>query len=308
MVTTPYLLCLVSLLLSSPFVRADLPLVDFDRMGKVGLAGSFAGLDFFSNSSSVALDSTTSTLLVRSPDGALSRLASTNSGGSILAGCALGDTFYFAGSFSSIGNLSTNNVASYASSSASFAALGSSGPNGQVDALYCDPVQKKVWAGGSFTSPSQSVAVWDAGSSTWSAPPFGGLPGQVSSITTNSSQLSLFFSGSFVATFSNGSIPLNGTNNPNVPFSAGATPFSSSLVPVPLENAQTDASPASSDPQFSNISNIFCPSGADGPGHTWLARDGSRAVVTVRKFAFLSASGIRIGNTFQQNRGTTGFS
>ncbi|THH30948.1 hypothetical protein EUX98_g3263 [Antrodiella citrinella] len=294
MVTSPpcsSLLALVSLFLFSSVVRADLPVVDFNRMGKVGLAGSFAGLDFVSNTSSVALDPSTSTLLSRSSNGALTRLASTNSGGNILAGCALGDTFYFAGSFSSVGNLSAGNIASYASSSASFAALGSSGPNGQIDAIFCDP----------------SVAVWDAGSSTWSAAPFGGLQGQVSSITTNSSQASLFFSGSFTASFSNGSIPLNGTNNPNVPFSSGATPFSSSLVPVPLQNAQTDASPSSDNAQFSNVTNILCPSGPDGPGNTWLAGDGSKAVITVRKFSFLSASGIRIGNTFQQGRGTTAF-
>ncbi|TCD62606.1 hypothetical protein EIP91_006652 [Steccherinum ochraceum] len=277
-------------------------------MGKVGLAGSFAGLDFFSNTSAVAIDPSTSTILSRSPNGALTRLASTNSGGNVLAGCSLENTFYFAGSFSSVGNLSASNIASYAPSSGSFAALGSSGPNGQIDALYCDPLQRKVWAGGSFTSPAPSLAVWDVGSSSWSAPPFGGLQGQVSSITSNSSQTSLFFSGSFTASFSNNSIPLNGTNNPNVPFSSGATPFSSSLVPVPLQNAQIDASPASSDADFNNIANVLCPSGADGPGHTWLARDGSKAVVTVRKFSFLSASGIRIGNTFQQNRGTTGFS
>lgn len=300
------LLCLVSLFLFAPLARADLPLVDFDRMGKVGLAGSFAGLDFFSNSSAVTLDPSTSTLLSRSQNGALTRLASTNSGGNILAGCALDDTIYFAGSFSSIGNLTASNIASYASGS--FAALGTSGPNGQIDALYCDPVQRKIWAGGSFTSPAASLAVWDVGSSSWSAPPFGGLQGQVSSITSNASQASLFFSGSFVASFSNSSIPLNGTNNPNVPPSAGASPFSSSLVPVPLQNAQVDASPASSDAEFNNINNILCPAGADGPGHSWLARDGSRAQITVRKFSFLSASGIRIGNTFQQGRGTTGFS
>ncbi|KAH8083815.1 cortical protein marker for cell polarity-domain-containing protein [Cristinia sonorae] len=303
----PRLLSLVSLLLLSPFVIADLPLIDYDRMGKVGLAGSFAGLDFFTNSSSITVDPSTSTLLSRSPEGALTRLASSNSGGSIVAGCTLGDAYYFAGSFSSIGNLTASNIASYALSSGSFAALGSSGPNGQIDVLYCDSVQQKVWAGGSFTSPAQAIAVWDVKSSTWSAPPFGGLQGTVNSITTNSSQASLFFAGSFTTSFSNGSVSLNGTSNPRLPPSTGATPFSSSLVPVPLQNAEVDASPSSDDSQFSNISNIFCPAGDDGPGNTWLARDGSKAFITVRKFSFLSASGIRIGNTFQDGHGTTGF-
>ncbi|KAI9067122.1 hypothetical protein FKP32DRAFT_1588934 [Trametes sanguinea] len=292
-------------------VSASSPLVDFDRMGKVGLAGAFAGLDVVSNSSSVTFDPSTASLLARSADGSLSKVASTNAGGSILAGCAIGDVYYVAGNFSSIGGTSASNIASYSTSSGSFSALGSNGPNGVVRALYCDASRKQVWAGGQFSSPGASVAVWDTASSSWSAAPFGGLTGaaaEVFSITPNSSQSSLFFSGSFIASFGNGSIALNGTNNPNVPFSSGATPFSSSLVPVPLENASVDAGPSSSDSQFSNAQNILCPAGADGPGNTWLAADGNKAVITVRKFAFLTARGVRLGNTFLNGRGTTGFS
>jgi hypothetical protein len=290
---------------------AALPQVDFDRMGKVGLAGSFAGLDIFQNSSSATtLDPATSTLFSRSSAGALSDLASTNSGGSILAGCALGDIFYLAGSFSSIGSTSASNVASYTSSSGAFAALGSDGPNGEVNALFCDANNNQVWAGGLFTSPGLSVAVWDVKSSSWSKPPFSGLSGaeaRVLSITSNSSQSSIFFAGSFITSYQGSSVTLNSTNNPNVPFSAGATPFSSSLVPVPLADAQVDGGPSSLDPQFSNISNVLCPSGADGPGNTWFAADGITAVVTIRTFEAISASGVRLGNTFLAGRGTTAF-
>jgi hypothetical protein len=290
---------------------AALPQVDFDRMGKVGLAGTFAGLDIFQNSSSsAAFDPATSTLLSRSSAGALSYLASTNAGGSILAGCALGDLFYLAGSFSSIGSISANNIASYTPSSGAFAAVGSNGPNGEVNALFCDGNNNKVWAGGYFTSPGLSVAVWDVKSSSWSKPPFSGLSGaeaRVLSITSNASQSSIFFAGSFVTSYQGSAVALNDTNNPNVPFSAGATPFSSSLVPVPLADAQVDGGPSSSDPQFSNITNVLCPSGADGPGNTWFAADGITAVVTVRTFQAISASGIRLGNTFLAGRGTTAF-
>ncbi|KAF9050968.1 hypothetical protein BDZ89DRAFT_1056874 [Hymenopellis radicata] len=289
-------------LLFSHAVLASLPLVDFDRMGKVGLAGTFAGLDFFQNSS-FTYDSATSTLLSRSTDGQLSALASTNSGGRITAGCALDNVFYLAGSFSSIGSTSANNVASYTPSKSEFASLGSNGPNGQVDAVFCDDKNGN--------SPGTSVAVWDPRDSTWSKPPFSGLSGagsRVLSITSNSSESSLFFAGSFITSFSGSGIVINGTNNPNVPFSAGATPFSSSLVPVPLSNAEIVASPSTSDSDFSNAQNILCPSGSDGAGNTWFAADGNTAVVTVRAFSFLSASGVRLGNTFLQNHGTTGFS
>lgn len=301
---------LAALLAFSNVAFASLPQVDFDRMGKVGLAGAFAGLDLFDNTSAVTFDPSTSTLLSRTSEGALSRLGATNTGGKISAGCSLSNTFYVAGSFSSIGSTSANNIASYAQSSGAFSALGSNGPNGEVNAVYCDAKNNKVWVGGKFTSPGSSVAVWDTKANSWSSAPFGGLAGaagEVLSITSNSSASSIFLAGSFIASFQGNSTTLNNTNNPNVPFSTGATPFSSSLVPVPLSNAQIDASPSSSDPNFNNIQNILCPSGPDGPGNSWLAQDGSTAVINIRAFASLSANGIRLGNTFQSGHGTTGF-
>ena len=291
-------------------VSADVPLIDFDRMGAVGLVGAFAGLGLFNSSLSVSFDPSTSTLLSRSPDGALTHIASTNEGGAVSAGCAIGSTYYIAGNFSSIDNTTTSNVASYDTSSQSFSPLGTGGPNGPANALFCDTTNRKLWVGGHFTSPASAVAVWDVKTSSWSAPPFGGLVGgaaEVSSITTNSSQASLFFAGSFVATFQGSSGVLNTTNNPNVPFSPGATPFSSSLVPVPLGNAQIQGSPSTSVPSFSNIQNILCPSGNDGPGQTWFAEDGNGAQITARTFQSISASGVRLGNTFLDGRGTTAF-
>ncbi|KAH7922374.1 hypothetical protein BV22DRAFT_1017405 [Leucogyrophana mollusca] len=280
-------------------------------MGQVGLAGAFAGLNIFDNSTSVTFDPSTSSLLSRTSDGALAALGSTNSGGSISSGCALNDAFYFAGSFSSIGNTSASNIASYTPSSGAFAALGSNGPNGAVNALYCDASHNKLWVGGHFTSPGSSVAVWDAKANAWSPPPFGGFTGaeaEVLSITPNSSDSSLFFAGSFLTSFAGNGITMNNTNNPNVPYSPGATPFSSSLVPIPLQGAEIEGAPSSTNPEFSNIQNILCPAGPDGPGNTWLAADGNAAQITVRAFSSISAYGVRLGNTFQSGYGTTGFS
>ncbi|KAG1735082.1 cortical protein marker for cell polarity-domain-containing protein [Suillus paluster] len=280
-------------------------------MGQVGLAGAFAGLTLFNNSTAVSFDPSTSSLLSRTGQGALTTLGTTNSGGAIDSGCAINDIFYFAGSFSSIGNTSATNIASYTPSSSVFAALGSNGPNGQIYSLYCDVSNSQLWVGGHFTSPGSSVAIWDTKSNSWSAPPFKGFSGaaaEVLSITSNSSENSLLFAGSFITSLAANTTALNNTNNPNVPYSPGATPFSSSLVPVPLEGAEILGEPSSSDPQFSDILNILCPAGPDGPGNTWLAANGNDAVITVRDFSSINAYGVRLGNTFQSGYGTTTFS
>lgn len=299
----------LSFLLLIHSVAAALPNVDFDRMGNVALVGAFAGLDLFQNDS-LAFDSATSTLFARDDSGALTRIATTNAGGRILAACTLADNYYFSGLFTAINGVAASNVAAYNPRSNAISALGSGGPNAEVDAIYCDSKDNKVWVGGSFSSPAAAVAVWDTSSSTWQQPPFGGLAGaqaKVLSITTNSSDDSLFFAGSFVTSFGSSRI-LNGTNNPNVPPSAGATPFSSSLVPIPLSPEQVQGSPSSSASGFSDIANALCPAGEDGPGNTWFAADSAaESVITIRTFSFMSVSGIRLGNTFQPNHGTTSF-
>ncbi|TFK18925.1 hypothetical protein FA15DRAFT_602377 [Coprinopsis marcescibilis] len=293
-------------------VLAANPHVDFDRMGKVALAGAFAGLDLFQNDA-IAFDQATSTLFARDQRGALTRLASTNTGGRILAGCQLGDQFYFAGLFSSINDVQVSNIASYTAASNTYAPLGSNSPNGEVEALFCDGKDAKIWAGGSFSAPAGAVAVWNPRSNEWEQPPFGGLNGaqaRVSSITVNSSDESLFFSGSFITNF--GSLRrFNGSRNPLVPDSPGATPFSLSLVPIPvgsIAGAEVIAAPSSTEDGFSDIRNVLCPGSEDGPGNSWFAENGATSVITLRTFSFISAQGVRLGNTFQSNRGTTGFS
>lgn len=305
---------LLPLLLVPNVVRAALPLVDYDRMGRVGISGAFAGLSFFSNAS-YSLDPSSASIISRSSDhGSLTYIASTNPGGRVLTSCVLNSIVYLAGSFSAIGDLQLANVASYDPSSNSFSSLNSvnSGPNTPIDVIFCDRKENKLWLGGRFTSPGRAVAVYDVKSKSWSPPPFTGLTGaqdRIFSITTNASEASLFFAGSFITSFQGTGSPLaHGQNNPNVPFSPGATPFSSSLVPVPLQGAQILGSPSSATQGFTNIHSILCPAGDDGPGNTWFGEDGSPALITIRTFSFMSATGLRLGNTFQPNHGTTDFS
>lgn len=310
---TRYTALSVALLLSSlNGALAQTPLIDFDRMGVVGIAGAFAGFGLSDNSSTTAaFDSSTATLLSRSYDGSLTALGSTNDGGNIVAGCTMNGVFYFGGNFTSINGTPATNVAAYTPSSGSFSALDSGGPDGPVHALYCDTANSTVWVGGKFSSPGDSVAVWESKSQKWSAPAFGGLSGgagEVLSITTNSSGTSLFFTGSFTTSFGNSSsVTVNTTNNPNIPYSPGASSFSSSLVPISLQNAEIVAAPSSDESGFEDIDNILCPSGSDGPGFTWFAQDDQVATIIVRAYSLLNARGIRLGNTFLDGRGTTGF-
>lgn len=294
---------------------ASAPQVDFDRMGKVAIAGSFAGLDLYNpQQPSSSFDPSTSTILLRGADGGLTPVGSTNSGGVVAAVCTLGDSVYFAGSFTSVSGQNAANIIAYKPSTSQFSALSGGGLDGPIDALYCDSSSKTVWVGGSFRGPSSgssgydgSVAVYTPSSNSWSPPGFGGLSGTVASIVSNADSSSLLFGGSFITSFQSGSGNITGVINPNVPQSTGSTPFTSRLVPFPLSSAEVVSGPSSERTGLGDLNAILCPSGPDGPGSTWFAREGSVSSITVRDFSFLSASGIRLGNTFFDGQSTTAF-
>ncbi|KAG8833639.1 hypothetical protein FRC18_003299 [Serendipita sp. 400] len=289
-------------------------------MGKVAIAGSFAGLDLYSSDGgpSASFDATTSTIFLRSADGGLSPIGSTNAGGSVVAGCSLGDSFYFAGSFSSVSGQNAANIVSYNPSTSKFTALAGGGLDGAVEAIYCDSSSKSVWAGGAFHGPSSgasgysgSVAVYTPSSNSWAPPGFGGLSGPVMSIVSNTDSSSLLFGGSFLTSYQSGSTTPNNNvtsvSNPNVPQSSGSTPFSSSLVPFPLGGAEITAGPSSSRAGLGDINAILCPSGEDGPGSTWFGREGSYNTIIIRNFQAMTARGIRLGNTFFDGQSTSVF-
>ncbi|KAG8731577.1 hypothetical protein FRC11_003554 [Ceratobasidium sp. 423] len=307
---------LLSVLLGAALTGAqNVPQIDFSRMGTVGLAGAFAGLDLY-NASAPTLDSSAATLVSRDSNGALTILGATNGGGQLVASCSLKDKLYVGGLFDSVGGTSAKNIIAYTPSSGKFSPLGSDGAgvDGEVNALHCDSGSGLVWVGGNFRRPTSAsdssfgggVAVFKPSDNTWSPAPFDGLRGQVLDITPSTDSKSLYFGGSFATTFGSNS-SLNSTNNPAVPFSPGATPFSASLVPIPLNGSEITAQPASSDSNFNNILNILCPAGNDGAGNTWLGADGTTTSITARPFKFINAGGIRLGNTAINGRSTTSF-
>ena len=176
MVLQPFFPLLILIL--SVHVVTAFPQVDFERMGNIGLAGAVAGLDIFQNAS-VSFDSATSTLLSRSSDGFLTRVASTNVGGTILAGCTLGDTFDLAGSFNSIDGClqPISRLIPRHQPPLHLDSLGSNSSNGPVNALFCDSTQQRVCVGGSFSFPGSAVAIYNPNTNSWSSPPFGGVSG-----------------------------------------------------------------------------------------------------------------------------------
>lgn len=299
-------------------VLADVPRVDFSRMGVVAVGGAFAGLDFYTANPTNTLDSSSSTLLARASNGTLTLIGSTNVGGSINAVCELDNTVYIGGNFSSLTGGSYSNIAAYDTTSLRLSSL-QSGLDGVVHALFCDPSTHELWAGGDFHNPigadvtqyGGSVAVFNVKVSSWSPPGFFGLSGEDSSVRAisqgpDSASSVLYFAGSFLTTFGTNAT-VNSTNNPNVPYSSGATPFSSSLVPIPLSASDVHANPSSTESGFTDIAKILCPSGSDGPGNTWLSQDGVLSHLTILTNKFQNSRGIRLGNTFISNHGTKTF-
>ena len=219
------------------------------------------------------------------------------------------------------------------------AAIGSGadllGPTGKdVRALYC--TDSVVWVGRSASIPGENsnndddgnnVLLLDPSTMDLSLPPFTGLNGSVTSIRGSSSDpQGIIFGGSFSTLFRTDgknatSMGDNATTTTTTldeilraypgaaPFGTVTTGFSRYLTPLSLTNASIDAGP--NDSTGASIKDITCPqgdgAGSSAPTETYYGRDGSAVKVTVRLFRELRATGIRLGNSFEGNKGTTGF-
>lgn len=291
-------------------------------MGTVAFLGSFSGLDFYDSSSSSSSFSSSATYssaadsLIRRPaDGSSSRvLANTDDGGTIASTCwsssgsGTNGTLYVGGSFEALGGqANTRNIAAYDLASGTVAAVGT-GLDGAVRAVYCDDDNGRIWVGGEFAG---AVAVWHTGNGSWSAPPFSALNGPVDSISPLSS--SLLFGGRFSTAFGTiNSTLVNETSASAAPDGTTTVGFSGYLTPVSIptgagSNVSVSAIPATETSGFTDPNVLFCPSGPDAAGTSWFAQNNSAAKITVNLFRSTQASGLRIGNTFQQGKGTVNF-
>lgn len=309
----------------------SLPQVDFSKMGSVGLGGSFAGLDWwtedspFSSSGSASSSSTRfssggGTVFYQDSEGRYRAIGSTEAGGQVDALCWAGEsgsngTLYIGGSFTSIGGQASSNVISYDIASESFAPI-SPGLSGSVNSLYCDNSRNQVWVGGSFDAPigegGGNVALWSTSSSSWTTVEFGGLNGPVEQISPSANGESLYFAGDFSTTFISNSTTnstMNITSVPSAPNGTSTTGRSGYLTPVTLPpvssasgNLTVSVGPTTSQDQYSDPDVLLCP----GEG-VWLARDNSVANVDLLGYNFWRASGVRVKNGLVQGRGTTHF-
>lgn len=325
MAASPVALVSLFLALLLPSIRADVPQIDYSQLGKVAIAGSFAGIQFYDPQyPTVTFDTNASSFILRTPEGVLHPLASTNPGGQINALCqsSASGLVYIGGSFARIGQVDAANIAQFDPSSRSLTALGS-GFDGPVTALSCVDSSSTLYVGGTFKAPvgssaasgyGGSVASWSYGSKAWSPLPFSGLNGPVDTISPSSNGASLFFGGSFRTTFANGNgVASTSTSSSPSSSSAGGTNGSgigslgSSLTPISLNASTWNAGPTTYTSGFGRPQYVFCPSGPDGIGTSWLLVDGSFGHFTVNLDTSVQAGGIRLGNTFYEGRGTRSF-
>lgn len=300
-------------------------------MGTVAFLGSFSGLEFYdpdsaqasssSSSSSATYSSTADSLIRRPADGSSSRvLANTADGGIISTTCwsswsptddSKNGTIFVGGTFDALGGVgNTRNIAAYDVASGQVSAI-VGGQTGAVHALYCDDDHGRIWVGGEFPG---GVAVWYTGNRSWGSPPFSALSGPVDSISPlGSSSSSLLFGGRFSTAFgTTNATLLNETSSSAAPDGTTTVGFSGYLTPVSIptgsgSNVSVSAIPVTQSSGFTDANVLFCPSGDDGEGNSWFAQDNSAAKITVNLFRSIQASGLRIGNTFQQGKGTVNF-
>ncbi|CDZ98229.1 Src homology-3 domain [Phaffia rhodozyma] len=311
----------------------------FNLLGSPLYAPSFAA-----TSSNVTYSSSVSTLLNGRLDSTAVPLpiAQTSDGGIIYDMCLLGasatsnGTLIVGGDFSQFGGVQLDNVAriNLDSDTVSVLPLENGGLDGVVRTLFCDTIENIVWIGGSFNGPSTSslgsstanyggrVVTYDPTANSFAPPPFVGFnTGSVLSIT-NTSTSSVLFTGSFQVAYStlnpttntSGQTGFSSTGLPlsNITlYSPGSTPFSASLTPIPILGSTTDitASPTTTLTGYIDPDVMFCPTDQDGQGQSWFGGDSQISVVNVALGSnrVVAASGLRIGNTFQDGRGTSAF-
>ncbi|MBE3050401.1 hypothetical protein IMZ48_49485, partial [Candidatus Bathyarchaeota archaeon] len=243
------------------FKKAPAANLDFSRLGKVGIAGDFAGISLYEYEGQNEATSSTNgseSLLAQLPNGAFASFASSDA--SIQSLCTYtrknGDVagLILGGNFTSLDREEAPSIALFDPDTREIKAI--DGLEGQVSALYCDQETDMVYLGGGFKVKGSTNAVAWHVDDGWVELPFAGFNGPVATIT-RASNGHIIFGGAFTSlgnTSTNASAPDEQIIN--------------------LFDADITSGSSASSRDFTDPTNIVCPGdGADGPGNTWLLDD-----------------------------------
>ncbi|CAK7214539.1 hypothetical protein SCUCBS95973_002181 [Sporothrix curviconia] len=268
--------------------------IDLSSLGSIGIAGDFAGVSLFQfeeQSQGTIAANGSEGLLARLPNSAFATVLTTDA--SIMSMCSyvLQDGtdagVVLGGNFTSLGSQQATGIALFNPNTSAVTTM--PGLQGQVSAVYCDQTDSAIFVGGNFIGPNSTNAIrWDHGSG-WTALPFAGFNGPVTSIT-KASNGHIIFGGSFT-----------GLGN-------ASTPTLQDEQVVNIASGNITATNSASTAGFSDPSNIVCKTNdTDGAGLTWLLQDDTPGSWEAQ-FAFgFQPSKLRLWNTHLDGRGTQTF-
>jgi hypothetical protein len=264
--------------------------IDLTQLGRIALAGDFAGISLYQYEGQHERPFSTNgseALLARMPNGAFASVVSTDATIQTLcrftmsngteAGVVMG------GNFTSLEGMESTAIALFNPNTSAVTPL--SGLSGQVNAVLCDQETNTVYVGGSFVGANSTNAIAWVGTEGWTNLPFAGFNGPVTSIT-KASNGHIIFGGSFT-----------GLGNATAP----STPDGQVIN---LFTARISSGSSSTTQGFSDPRNIVCKTGAGGAGNTWLLRDNTPGFWQATFDFGFQPTKLRLYNTNQDGRGT----
>ncbi|CAK7271252.1 hypothetical protein SEPCBS119000_004505 [Sporothrix epigloea] len=273
----------------TPLVSSN---VDLSSLGSVGIAGDFAGVSLFQfEEQSQHTSNGTEGLLTRLPNSAFATIETTDA--SILSMCSYvlqdgnSSGVVLGGNFTKLGSQQTAGVALFNPNTSAITAM--PGLRGQVNVVYCDSTDNSVYVGGNFEGPNSKNAIrWDHVSG-WTALPFAGFNGPVTSIA-KASDGHIIFGGSFT-----------GLGN-------ASTPVQQNERVINVASGNITAANSASAAGFSDPLNIACKTNnTAGAGLTWLLQDDTPGSWEAHFAYGFQPSKLRLWNTHLDGRGTRTF-
>lgn len=254
----------------------------------MGIAGDFTGLSLYEyvgqNEDSFNTNGSEA-LLARLPNGVLTSVVDADASIESMCEYIVDGTsrgVVLAGNFTSLSDQESTGIALFNPNTSVVTPL--PGIQGSVNALLCD--EDTVYVGGNFMGIDNSTNAVSYSTSGFSALPFAGFNGPVSSIT-KASNGHVIFGGSFTG--------LGNTSTPSTP----------DEQVINLSTANISATNSATTTGFSDPNNIICKtSGQDGSGNTWLLADSTAGAWEADLSFGFRPTKLRLYNTHQDGRGT----